>query len=134
MVVHQRGDARVPFEEGRFVAAGIPGSRFEPLHGDNHLPLPGEPAFEQARQLLRDFLPAPSPRRRVPSDLTSAESRLLDLLARGLDNAQIAAHLGRAEKTVRNRVSALLERLDVESRSQAIVQGRESGYGTEPSR
>jgi DNA-binding NarL/FixJ family response regulator len=119
----------VPFEEGRFVAAGIAGARFEPLDGLNHLPLQGEPSFERALALMHEFLP----QRRAPSgppiDLNAAESRLLAFVARGLDNAQIAVHLGRAEKTVRNRVSALLERLGAESRAQAIVLGRDAGYG-----
>jgi pimeloyl-ACP methyl ester carboxylesterase/DNA-binding CsgD family transcriptional regulator len=131
LVMHQRGDARVPFEEGRVVAAGIHGARFEPLEGTNHLPLPGEPAFQHALALLREFLPAPRARRPMPTDLTPGESRLLNLLAGGLDNAQIAAHLGRAEKTVRNRVSALFERLGVESRAQAIVLGRDAGFGAD---
>jgi len=53
--------------------------------------------------------------------LGGLSNRELELLARGLDNAQIAAHLALAEKTVRNRVSALFDALGVENRSQAIV-------------
>ena len=129
LVMHQRADARIPFEEGRFIAAGILGARFEPLEGTNHLPLLGEPAFEQAKALLMNFLRTSSVCQTSLTDLSRGESQLLDLLARGLDNAQIAARLGRAEKTVRNRVSALFERLGVENRAQAIVLGRDAGYG-----
>src|SRR5512139_3236751 len=57
LVLHKRADARIPLEEGRFVAAGIAGARFEPLEGPNHLPLPGDPAFEHALRLMHDFLP-----------------------------------------------------------------------------
>lgn len=129
LVMHDRFDARIPFEEGRLVAAGIPGARFEPLDSKNHLPLAGEPAFDRAVALIREFLPQQRPLAPSLPGLTTSECELLELLARGLDNAQIAAHLGRAEKTVRNRVSALLDRLNAESRARAIVIGREAGFG-----
>jgi pimeloyl-ACP methyl ester carboxylesterase len=44
-VLHSREDARVPFEAGRRMAAGIRGARFVPLQGRNHLFLESEPAF-----------------------------------------------------------------------------------------
>ena len=54
---------------------------------------------------------------------------MMELLARGLDNHQIAAHLDLSEKTVRNMVSSVLAKLGFESRSQAIVRARDAGYG-----
>jgi len=129
LVLHKRADARIPFEEGRLVAAGIAGARFEPLDGPNHLPLPGDPAFDHALTLMREFLPQQRPLAPQLTGLNDGERELLELLARGLDNAQIAAQLGRADKTVRNRVSALMERLGCETRAQAIVRGREAGFG-----
>jgi DNA-binding NarL/FixJ family response regulator len=62
--------------------------------------------------------------------LTARERELLEYLARGLDNHQIAAHLNLTEKTVRNHVSAILGKVGVESRAQAIVAAREAGFGT----
>jgi class 3 adenylate cyclase/pimeloyl-ACP methyl ester carboxylesterase len=56
LVMHARDDARVPFEAGRRVAAGIPGARFVPLQGRNHLFLENEPAFEQFLAHTRSFL------------------------------------------------------------------------------
>jgi DNA-binding CsgD family transcriptional regulator len=50
-------------------------------------------------------------------------------VAQGRDNAQIAAHLGLAEKTVRNAMSQLYRRRGVEGRPQAVVRARELGYG-----
>ena len=44
LVMHARHDARVPFESGRRMAAGIPGARFVPLESQNHVILEGEPA------------------------------------------------------------------------------------------
>jgi pimeloyl-ACP methyl ester carboxylesterase len=57
LVIHCRGDALVPLEEGRYLASNIKGARFEPLESHNHIPLAGEPAFERVFQLLREFLP-----------------------------------------------------------------------------
>src|SRR6202041_2529814 len=45
LVMHARHDARVPFEAGRRMAAGIPGARFVPLESQNHVILRGGPAF-----------------------------------------------------------------------------------------
>jgi len=131
LVLHCRGDARVPFEEGRFVAAGIRNARFEPLDSMNHLPLSGEPAFEEVLALIHDFLPAaPGAQAGIAfASLTRREREVVELLSRGLDNAQIGAHLGLAEKTVRNNISAVFEKLGAENRAQAIVRAREAGFG-----
>ena len=56
LVMHAREDARVPFESGRRMAAGIPGARFVPLQGRNHLFLESEPAFAQFLEQTRAFL------------------------------------------------------------------------------
>ena len=56
LVLHARDDARVPFEVGRRMAAGIPGAKFTPLQGRNHLFLETEPAFGQFLQHARVFL------------------------------------------------------------------------------
>jgi pimeloyl-ACP methyl ester carboxylesterase len=56
LVMHAREDARVPFEAGRRMAAGIPGARFVPLQGRNHLFLESEPAFAQFLEQTRAFL------------------------------------------------------------------------------
>jgi pimeloyl-ACP methyl ester carboxylesterase len=56
LVMHARDDARVPFEAGRRMAAGIPGARFVTLPGRNHLFLETEPAFGQFLEQARAFL------------------------------------------------------------------------------
>jgi pimeloyl-ACP methyl ester carboxylesterase/DNA-binding CsgD family transcriptional regulator len=131
LVLHCRGDARVPFEEGRFMASGIANARLEPLDSRNHLPLLGEPAFEEAMSLIHGFLPASTGGRAADgfAGLTQRERGVVELLARGLDNAQIGAHLGLAEKTVRNNISAVFDKLGAENRAQAIVRAREAGFG-----
>jgi DNA-binding winged helix-turn-helix (wHTH) protein/alpha-beta hydrolase superfamily lysophospholipase len=56
LVLHCRDDARVPFEEGRRMAAGIPGARFVAIEGRNHIILEGEPAFDQLVDEIRTFM------------------------------------------------------------------------------
>ena len=133
LVLHARGDLRVPFEEGRYAAGQIAGAQFLPLESCNHILLKQEPAFTEAFGTMRRFLAAHTPGaapRQAFGQLTPREHELLELLARGLDNLQIAAHLALTEKTVRNKVSAVFDKLEVASRAQAIVKAREAGYGT----
>jgi len=56
LVMHRRGDLRQPIEEGRRMAAGIPGARFVALEGRNHLPLEHEPAAQRFFEEIRLFL------------------------------------------------------------------------------
>ena len=56
LVLHARDEARIPFEAGRRMAAGIPGARFVALPGRNHLFLETEPAFGQFVEPTRAFL------------------------------------------------------------------------------
>ena len=127
LVVHSRRDARVPFDEGRRLAALIPGARFLALESANHVLLEVEPAFAVFVEALYEFLgaTAASPGAGTTSasltPLTSAEAAVLELLARGLDNHAIARQLGKSEKTVRNQVSTIFDKLGVRTRAEAIV-------------
>jgi class 3 adenylate cyclase/pimeloyl-ACP methyl ester carboxylesterase len=56
LVLHVRGDARAPFDEGRRMAAAIPNARFVPLEGRNHALLDGEPAQTRFLKELEDFM------------------------------------------------------------------------------
>jgi class 3 adenylate cyclase/pimeloyl-ACP methyl ester carboxylesterase len=56
LVMHVRGDVVVPFEAGRVLAAGIPGARFVPLQGQNHLFLENEPASQRFFEEVNLFL------------------------------------------------------------------------------
>ena len=55
LVTHSRHDQMVPIEEGRLVAAAVPGARFVSLESDNHVILPGEPAWERWLSLMEGF-------------------------------------------------------------------------------
>jgi len=56
LVMHARDEVRVPFENGRRLAAGIPGARFVALQGRNHLILEHEPAYPRFLEEIRSFL------------------------------------------------------------------------------
>jgi DNA-binding NarL/FixJ family response regulator len=62
-------------------------------------------------------------------ELTAREAEVLDLLARGMSNQEIARRLHLSAKTVRNHVSNVFLKLQVADRSQAIVRAREAGLG-----
>ncbi len=124
LVVSCRNDMRVPSEGGEKIAATIPGARFVPLDSANHVLLPDEPAWAVFHTELASFLGVGMPAMSMPQEvgLTGAEAEVLRLLAEGMDNKSIAAHLGKSEKTVRNQVSAVLSKLGVQTRAQAIVR------------
>jgi DNA-binding NarL/FixJ family response regulator len=62
-------------------------------------------------------------------ELTGREREILDLIARGRANGQIAEQLGLSTKTVRNHVSSIFTKMQVVDRAQAIVKAREAGIG-----
>jgi pimeloyl-ACP methyl ester carboxylesterase/DNA-binding CsgD family transcriptional regulator len=132
LVLHSTRDARVPFDEGRLIASLIPGAGFVPLESRNHILLENEPAWRLWLEEVRAFLPAASEEGAVFTGLTRRERELVELIAQGLDNTQIAARLALSEKTVRNHITRIFDKLEVENRSQAIVLAREAGFGKKP--
>ncbi len=62
-------------------------------------------------------------------ELTEREREVLRLVAKGLNNADIARKLVVSQKTVANHVSNIFSKLHFESRAQAIVAAREAGLG-----
>jgi DNA-binding NarL/FixJ family response regulator len=59
-------------------------------------------------------------------DLTPRERQVLDLLAEGARNSEIARQLGMTDKTVRNHVSAILMKLQVTDRTAAAIKARDA--------
>jgi len=129
LVLHSTGDHRVPFEEGRRLAGLIPGARFLSLESENHLLLAGEPALLKFLDAIDEFVPPAKGGAAAFEGLTQREHAILEYVAQGLDNAQIAARLALSEKTVRNYLVAILDKLQVETRAQAIVRARDAGLG-----
>jgi pimeloyl-ACP methyl ester carboxylesterase/DNA-binding CsgD family transcriptional regulator len=136
LVLHSLQDAIVPFAEGRLAAALIPGARFVPLDSQNHVLMEDEPAWSRFLVEVRSFLGVgadsqdhPVPKEPVFPELTRREHDVLELIARGLDNAQISEQLVLSQKTVRNHISHIFQKLTVRNRSQAIVLARQAGMG-----
>jgi pimeloyl-ACP methyl ester carboxylesterase/DNA-binding CsgD family transcriptional regulator len=123
LVLHCDADLVVPLALGQDLAASIPGARFEILHSCNHIPLSPEPAFERLCEVVTGFVAQSSSAPR----LTLREQELVQLVGQGLDNLQIGARLGLADKTVRNMLSVLYGKLGVEGRAMAVVKARELG-------
>jgi DNA-binding NarL/FixJ family response regulator len=69
-----------------------------------------------------------TPESKFPT-LTAREHEILDLVAAGLSNGQIAERLYLSQKTVRNHVHAVLTKLQAGDRAEAIVRGRDAGLG-----
>jgi len=94
----------------------------------------GEAYFgpEIARRLV-DFFSTPKSASSAEAfpELTAREREILDLIARGHNNAAIAARLFVSPKTVGNHISHIFTKLQVADRAHAIIRAREAGLGRE---
>jgi pimeloyl-ACP methyl ester carboxylesterase/DNA-binding CsgD family transcriptional regulator len=130
LVLHSRNDCRVPFAEGHLVASSIPHAEFVPLESRNHILLDHQPAWRQFfAEIARFVRSRPAVMEAEFLELTAREREVLDLIARGLDNAQIAVSLSLSAKTVRNHINSIFGKLGTPNRAQAIVRAREAGLG-----
>jgi pimeloyl-ACP methyl ester carboxylesterase/DNA-binding CsgD family transcriptional regulator len=131
LVLQARGDQVTPIEEGRLIAAGIPGAEFVELDSRNHVLLEHEPAWARFSSIVREFLglggPAPGEDPRF-ARLTARERGILALIAEGLGNQEIAERLALSEKTVRNHTTNIFDKLGVDTRAQAMVVARDFGF------
>jgi len=131
LVLHSRDDDVVSITEGRVLAAGIPGAQFVELDSKNHVLLENEPAWERFCDEVLEFVGlkgSPKDENHAFASLSRREREVLTLIVEGLSNAQMALRLGISEKTVRNHVSNLYDKLGVWTRAQAMVFARERGF------
>lgn len=136
LVIHPGGDKAVHVEEGRRLASLIPGARFVELDSSNHMLLPEEPAWTRLLEEVQGFLRTPRSQAaglevRLGT-LTERERQVLEGIARGLDNTEIASSLALSEKTVRNHITRVFDKIGVAHRYQAIVLARDAGLGGAP--
>lgn len=135
LILHARDDARIPFEEGRLAAALIPDARFLPLKSRNHILLETEPAWQEFLTAVLKFTGSAAAGdetalfQALLSELTFRERDVLELVAQGLSNQQIADRLFISPKTVRNHITNIFGKLDIKSRPKAIVMARKAGLG-----
>ena len=95
-----------------------------------HAVAAGEAIFGPAiaRRVL-GLVRAPAANRVPFPDLTSRERQVLDLIAAGVRNAEIARQMSIAPKTVANHIAAIFNKLQVADRNQAIILARDAGLG-----
>jgi DNA-binding NarL/FixJ family response regulator len=131
LVIHGRGDAICPIAEGRFLASGIKNAQFVELDSANHILLEGEPAWDRFRDAVLGFMGLGVRGDVDPAfaSLSSREREILALVTEGLGNAAIGERLSISEKTVRNHISSVFDKLGVWTRAQAIVFARDRGFG-----
>jgi DNA-binding CsgD family transcriptional regulator len=129
LILHGRHDGVAPISEGRLLASEIAGAQFVELDSRNHVLLHDEPAWARFQEAVLAFTgAAAAPTDDAFRELSPRERETLSLLASGLSNSEIAERLGISEKTVRNHLSHLFDKLGVWSRAQAIVFARDRGF------
>jgi pimeloyl-ACP methyl ester carboxylesterase/DNA-binding CsgD family transcriptional regulator len=134
LILHSERDVVVPIDQGRLLASLIPDCRFVQLDSENHMPLADEPAWPRLVAEVQTFLNEPAERtvsrNALPlGELTPRERAVLEGIAAGQNNAEIAASLELSEKTVRNHITRVFDKISVEHRYEAIVRAREAGLG-----
>jgi DNA-binding NarL/FixJ family response regulator len=84
-----------------------------------------------ARKVVAEFArlapPARAPEVGLPEPLSEREHEILQLLAQGLSNREIADRLSLAQGTVKNYVTVILQKLGTRDRTQAALRARELG-------
>ena len=116
------------------IASEIPGSQFVSIDSSNHILLEDEPGWQEFKNAFTRHVPgaAAPPRRDAAArerlgELSTREQKVLAEIAKGLSNREIAGGLFISEKTVRNHITSIFDKLGVSSRAQAIVLAKEAG-------
>jgi pimeloyl-ACP methyl ester carboxylesterase/DNA-binding CsgD family transcriptional regulator len=133
LVLHRRGDRTVPYELGLEVASLVPGARFEPLTGSDHLPWLGD-AAALLRAIAEFVRLGPYALRSQPAvsaegtkELTDRELEVLRLVADGLSDNEIAERLVLSPHTVHRHVANLRAKLGQPSRAAAAAAAARRG-------
>jgi DNA-binding NarL/FixJ family response regulator len=81
-----------------------------------------------ALRIAEVLAPTTRPQRPFP-ELTERETEVLDLIAAGRNNAQIAQQLFLSPKTIRNNITSILAKLQATDRADVIIRARDAGLG-----
>jgi len=135
LVLHARRDEIVPFEAGKHMAASIANAEFVQLDSRNHVLLADEPAWAQFKEAVLEFTGRPPSNRAedpLLASLSARERQILAAVVAGQSNSQIGTTLFVSEKTVRNSLTRIFEKLGVHTRTQAAVMARDLGLTLTP--
>jgi pimeloyl-ACP methyl ester carboxylesterase/DNA-binding CsgD family transcriptional regulator len=131
LVAHARGDAAIPFQEGRLLATLIPNASLLPLDSINHLLLPDDPAWPVFLSEFRRFTgvpAAPAPGR--VDELSDREREVMRLVTEGLSNEEIAERLFLSVRTVERHLSNVYAKLRISGKAaRAAAAARFSQIG-----
>jgi DNA-binding CsgD family transcriptional regulator len=125
-----------PFETARALSAGDEAAQREALAIFEELG--SRPMVERLRHALRAAGVRGLPRgprdttRAHPAGLTSKEVAVLELLAEGLRNKEIAARLHRSPRTIGHQVGSILAKLGVSNRAEAVSAAHRLGIVQQP--
>ncbi|KPK60364.1 MAG: hypothetical protein AMJ59_06505 [Gammaproteobacteria bacterium SG8_31] len=132
LVIHAQDDEVVPLAAGRRLASEIRDAEFVQLASRNHILLESEPAWTRFKEILLDFTGRPPGGARAEDPvfqvLSDRERQILARMGAGESNVEIGKALFISDKTVRNHVTRIFEKLGVSSRAQAIVMAHEKGF------
>lgn len=129
LVAHCRNDTVVPFSQGVEIASRIPNAEFAQIESRNHILQADEPGWQTLQDLVLEFTGhrggAEDP---VFAELSDRERQILACITEGCSNADISERLFISEKTVKNHITHIFEKLGVTNRSQAIVMARDGDF------
>lgn len=130
LVIHARDDEIIPLAEGRRLAAGIADAQFVEVESRNHVLLEHEPAWQRFQETVLEFMGAATVSSEADpfATLSPREREILALVTEGFANPQIGERLAISEKTVRNHISKIYDKLGVWTRAQAMVFARDRGF------
>jgi DNA-binding CsgD family transcriptional regulator len=131
LILHRTGDRFCPIANGRYLAANIPNAQLVELDGDDHLMWAGD--TDVITDAIEAFVSGRITRRRrsahvVPLMLrdhgvTRREFEVLDLVASGATNGEIANALHISVRTVESHISSLFTKLESDNRAGLIATG-----------
>lgn len=126
LVFHASGDRLAHFQQGRKLAALIPGARFIPVDSVNHLPFHEEPCWPGIVSELRDFLGSQASAVSRVFKLTQRQVGVLCHVATGKTDKQIARVLSLSPRTVEMHVAGAMRALGCATRAEAVHRAGEA--------
>ena len=117
LVLHSVRDLMNPFEGARLLATRVPGARLVAMDSDNHILLGDEPAWPVFLDEVRAFMAADGAPEPSVGQLSPREREVLELVADGCSNEQVADALTLSVRTVERHLHNVYAKLDVHGSS-----------------